>query len=193
MATSLRHTSSLQRALLGACLLALALFPARVLRADGAVPVKLQAAFIDKIAAFDRSMPERAGSQLKVLVLHKHGDAASTRTAHEMAQELTGLKAIGGLPKAIEEHGFVSPSEIAAACKARGVAILYVAPGLEAEMPAIARALAGISVLSVGPEGAVVGFALEESRPRILISLPRAKDQGVSLKPELLKLAKIVS
>ena len=43
------------------------------------------------------------------------------------------------------------------------------------------------------PDGAVVGFDLEEGRPKIVVNLKRAKAQNVDFKAELLKFARIVN
>ncbi|MFX9089437.1 YfiR family protein, partial [Acinetobacter baumannii] len=78
------------------------------------------------------------------------------------------------------------------------VAIVYLAPGLENDTPAIATALNGLDVLSVGAsgahakQGAVVAFDLEEGKPKIVVNLGQAKSQHVALRSEVLSLARIV-
>jgi hypothetical protein len=65
-------------------------------------------------------------------------------------------------------------------------------------MAAVAKALAGVDVLTVGAtaahaeRGAVVGFDLEEGSPKIVANLAQAKAQNVAFRSELLKLARIV-
>ena len=69
---------------------------------------------------------------------------------------------------------------------------------LEGDLPAIAAALNGVDVLTYGAtaahaaKGTVVGFDLEESKPKLVVNPARAKAQNVSFKAELLKLARLV-
>lgn len=77
-------------------------------------------------------------------------------------------------------------------------AVVYLTVGLEADMPRIAAALVNGDVLTVGTSarlaehGAVVGFALEEARPRLVLNLRQAKAQNVDFKAEVLTLARLI-
>lgn len=165
---------------------------AAVAQADADVPPGLQAELIGKLASFDRNLPARASGTVRVLVLHKNNDGRSSRIAKEVAVSLQGLSDIAGLPKEVRTQAFSSAAEVASLCKSQRFSIVYLAPGLDSEMTALAQALDGVDIMSVGPSGAVVGFKLEESKPRILINLTRAKSQHVALKAQVLKLARIV-
>lgn len=76
--------------------------------------------------------------------------------------------------------------------------ILYLAAGLGEEVPAIATALAGRSVLTVSAvgrdvdRGAVLGFELVSSRPQIAVNLRRARAQRLQFHAQLLRLARVV-
>jgi len=65
-------------------------------------------------------------------------------------------------------------------------------------MPRVAAALEGIDVLTVGStaqhaeKGAVVGFELDEARPKIVLNMKSARAQNVAFKAELMKLARIL-
>jgi hypothetical protein len=160
--------------------------------ADADVPAKLQAELIGKLAAFDRNLKSRANGTVRVLVLHKGTDGHSKRVANEVALSLRGLSEIAGMATDVRDQAFVSASELAGVCKSQHISVVYLAPGLENEMLAVAKALVGVDIMSVGPKGAAVGFALEESKPRILVNLTVAKNQNVALQAQLLKLARIV-
>jgi len=165
--------------------------------ADVAVPAKLQAQLIAKIAAFDRNFPGRAAGNALVLVVFKPGDAESTQLAQQVGSELRDLSD-GGVAKTIDVIPFGGAASLAAACKSRHAAIVYLSASLDREVPAIAAALAGGDVLSIGAtaahaeSGTVVGFDLEGGKPKIVVNLTPARAQNVSLKADLLRLARIV-
>lgn len=91
-----------------------------------------------------------------------------------------------------------TPEGLTERCRAESAAVLYVSTGLRREIPAIAEALTGLSILSVGadaryvPKGMVMGFDLVGGRPKILVHLEQAKAQNVKLRSSLLSLAEIV-
>jgi hypothetical protein len=168
----------------------------RARAADVSVPVSLQSVLIGKIAAFDRSFQARSGPTARLIIVHKGGDSA--RIGHQIANALEQLPDIAGLPKSVETMAWSSPAALAAAVRARPTALVYLSIGLEDETPAIAAALAGLDVLTVGAtgligeRGACVAFELEEGKPKIYVNLRVAKAQKVDFRAELLRLAKLV-
>jgi len=163
------------------------------------VPVRLQAELLSKVVAYDRNYAQRAHSRALVLVLVKGGDAESARVGEQIKSELGVLDALGGLPHAEELVRYSTPANVAELVKSRGAAVLFVSVGLADEMPALARALDDVSVLSVAAassyveRGAVLGFDAESGRPKLVVNLERARRQKVAFKPEVLKLARVVS
>ena len=168
----------------------------RARAADVSVPVGLQSALIGKIAAFDRSFQARSGQTARLIVAYKGGDSA--RIGHQVAKALEEMPDIAGLPKTVERFDWSSAEALAAAVRARPTDLVYLSVGLEAEAPAIAAALSGSAVLSVGATGALaergacVGFELEEGKPKIYVNLRVAKAQKVDFRAELLRLVKLV-
>jgi hypothetical protein len=160
------------------------------------VPVRLQCELIGKIAAFDKAFKARSGARARLIVVHKGGDSA--RIGHQMANALKDLPDIAGLPKTVETLEWTNPAALASVIRARPTALVYFSVGLEADAPAIAAALAGTDVLTVGAtgtiaeRGACVGFELEEGRRKIYVNLRVAKAQKVDFRAGLLSLAKLV-
>jgi hypothetical protein len=82
--------------------------------------------------------------------------------------------------------------------KSRKAAIVYLSADLDHDAAAVAAALAGGDVLSVGATGAfaeggtVIGFDLVGGKPKIVANLAAAKAQHVSLKAEFLRLTRVV-
>lgn len=163
-----------------------------------APPTALQAQLIGRLAAFDRNFPARAAGVAKVAFHHKAKDAESASVTSAVAKATSGLADIAGLRPDVSVSELGDAAKLAARCPAEHIAILYFGPGTEHDMTAIAQALANVDVLTVGgsgvhaERGAVVGFDVEEGRPRIVVNLRSARAQKVSLRPELLKLARVI-
>jgi hypothetical protein len=115
---------------------------------DVPVPIDLQAELLVKVAGYDRSMPDRAGDKVRVLVVSKRGDAESERAATTMAKALREFEKIAGLPTEVTADAFSSAEALAKAVRDQKLAIVYLGPGLGASIGPIAAALDGVSVLT---------------------------------------------
>ncbi len=185
-------------------LLSLALACAAALWGNGAeaqpidVPLRLQAELLSKVAAYDRSFAARAGERALVLIVVSPGSAESERTGAQISAELAVLSDLGGLPHAEETVSYTSARALAELVKARAPAVLIFSAALGDQIEAIARALDGSSVLSVGvsasyvPRGAVLGFDVESGKPKLVVHLEQARRQQVAFRPELLRLARVI-
>lgn len=164
--------------------------------ADVTVPVRLQSELIGKIATYDRAFHARSGQTARVIVVHKGGDSA--RIARQMTSALEELRDIAGLPKTVERIEWSGPAVLVSTIRARPTSLVYLSLGLEAEAGAVAAALSGIDVLTVGATGAIaergacVGFELEEGKAKIIVNLRVAKAQKVNFRAEMLRVVKIV-
>lgn len=162
------------------------------------VPVRLQAKLLAKVAGYDRNFKRRAGERALVLVVVRGGDAESERVGGQLESELGGLEKVGGLPHEESLVTYEGAAALAALVKQRGAAIVYLAPGLGEEVGAIADALAGTSVLSVGAVAefverrAVVGFERQGGKAKIVVHLKQARRQKVKFRSSLLKLARVI-
>jgi len=190
-------TRTRRRALLqGVGVVLVAAVSPRANASDVSVPVGLQSALVGKVAAFERAFRARSGKTARIIIVHKGGDSA--RIGKQMAYAFNEMPDIAGLPKSTETLEWSSPAALAAAVNARPTALVYLSLDLETEAPAIAAALAGSSVLTVGAtgviatRGACVGFELEEGKPKIYVNLRVAKAQNLDFRAELLRLVKLV-
>lgn len=167
-------------------------------RAEVRLPVQLQAQLVSRLATFDRNFKARSGSLAYVLVVHKGASTESEVVARNFAKAIGELGEVGGVPSKVEEMTFSDGPTLAARCRAQHVAMVYFSIGLEPEMRGVAANFVGVDVLTVGASaqhaenGAVVGFDLEEARPKIVLNLRSTRAQNISFKAELLKLARIV-
>jgi len=179
-------------------LLLLGLFVCLDSFAESAVPLSLQARLLARLGPYDRNFKSRAGSAAKILVVHRKGDDESAFEQASLVRALREIPDIGGVPLQIDEAEFTDVERLAKRCRAERIAVLYLTRGLEADTPRLAAALANADILTIGTSarhaenGAVVGFALEQARPRIVINLPRARAQNVDFRTELLVLARLI-
>lgn len=186
---------SLLRAVFAAVLLAIWTIATDAHASDD-LPATLVAQLAMKVASYDRNQAERVKTHPRVLVIDRASDERSVRAATMIAQALRDPEIGKGAP--VEVLGFTSASDLASAIDVWSASIVILTPGLEDAMSAIADAVASKNVLTIGTtgtlaeRGAVVGFEVRESKPKIVVNLPRARAQNVVLKPELLALARIV-
>jgi hypothetical protein len=181
-----------------AALLLVAFFSRAIFASDAAVPPRLQASLIARVAPFDRSLAARARSKVLLLVAVRRGDAGSRQVAAEVAEALKSEPQMAGLPLQVEQLEAGSAGELVQEIKARRPAILYLATGFSDDAPALAASLEGEDILTMTAESAAVrggicvGFDLVSGKPRILVHLQQAKKQHVNFQAALLHLSKVV-
>ena len=186
-----------RRAFLGAVIASVLGTAKRGSAEEVAVPTALQAELLAKVAGYDKNLPARAGEKVHVLIVTKPGDDESTRIAAQMERSLRDRAEIGGLAHDETTVTYSDSAALAQVVRSRKIAIVYLTPGLRDEVGAIAKALAGVNVLSVGahadyvPKGAVLGFDLVSGKPKLTVNLPQAKRQDVAFRAEVLKLMRV--
>jgi YfiR/HmsC-like len=174
------------------------MFVCRGLSADAGAPLTLQALLLSRLCTYDRNFKQRAGPVANVLVMHRNGNPDSAFEGAGLAKAIAELHDIGGLPFKVEEAAFSDAEALATVCRRDKVGILYLTVGLDSDTPRIASALANVGVLTVGTSarhaenGAVIGFGVEEARPKLVINLKQAAAQNVNFKAEVLALARII-
>jgi len=171
----------------------------RTIAAQGVgLPAPVQAGLIAKVCGYDKNYPVRAGAQAIVLLTFRASSVESTRAASQMLAALQDLPQIGRTAHAEQLLPFSDVASLAAACRDRHASILYVAPGLEGDIPAIATALDGGDLLTVAAvthdveRGVVLGFDVFEGRPKLLLNLAQARKQRVAFRPELVRIMTVV-
>jgi hypothetical protein len=161
------------------------------------VPAELQVELLSKLAAYDRNFAARAGKAALILVIVKRDSPKSSLSAAAMKAALSRADRIGGLPHQELTVTYESAAALAALCRTKRAAIVYVTPDLESEIGAIKSSLSGIDVLSVSaipenvPRGIVLGFEVISGKPKLAINLGQARQQRVDFKAEVLKLMKV--
>ncbi|MBV9947808.1 MAG: YfiR family protein [Myxococcales bacterium] len=162
------------------------------------VPMVAQAALLVKVAPYDRNYAERVDGRVVTLVVVKPDDVESTHCAAELTSLLGKRHDVSGLPHDELVVNYSGPVALADASRLKRAAMVYLCPGLAVDLPSIANALDGISVLSVGavpeyaPLGAVLAFELASGKPRILLNLRQARKQHVAFDPDAIEVMKLL-
>jgi hypothetical protein len=193
-----RSTSILR--LLASTLIALALCLARdVAHAeDIPVPVVLQATLLAKVVGYDRNLPERAGDRVRTVLIGNPSDPTSMPFVRQMRQALASIESFGKLPHTEEIVEFTGAAALHEKCRGERISIVYLGPGLRADVEAIRDALEPLSILTVSanPEdvsrGIVLGFDLVYGKPKLVVNLAQARKQHVDLVAEVLKMMRVI-
>jgi hypothetical protein len=171
---------------------------ARRAAADGiAVPIRLQAELLAKVASYDRNFVTRTGGRVRTMLLMKQDDPESGRAAAEMKSALASIPVIGALPHDEELATYSDSAALAEMCRARKVSIVYLAPGFSQHVDTMREAMGDLNLLTVGsvaeyvPHGIVLGFDLVSGRSKLLVNLTQARRQGIEFRAEILKLTKV--
>lgn len=193
----MRHTHTWRRALQAAVLLGW--FGPSIAIADSvAVPLGLQVSLFTKVTDYDRTLPGRALGVVRVVVLTRAGSSESAAATNQVLDALAGIPRISGFPHEDLSVQFTDAASIAELCRTRAISIVYLTPGLGDVAGALSKALTGIPVMTVSASaegvrnGAVLGFDLISSRPKLMVNLPACRNQGVRLSSDVLKMAMVI-
>jgi hypothetical protein len=185
------------RAALGAAALALGLLlgPAH---AETTVPLDLQVDLLQRVIRFERGLPGRAGAQVNLAVVSRSGNSGSEKTAAQLAKALEKVTELAGKPTKVTTISVANAGALKQAIGSGSLHIVYLAPGFEKDLAAIAAALEGQPVITLSTDGdqvdagAVMGFELVSAKPRIVLNLGQAKKQGLDFNSDLFRLARVV-
>jgi hypothetical protein len=183
----------------GSVLAGLCSFSSFALAEEALVPIALQVELLLKVAAYDKNLAQRAAARVELAVLMKNHDSDSAGSAAQARLALAKAADILGLPLSSTSMVYSDAPALSQLLRAANIAILYLMPGFaESELQAIAEALRGVSVLSIGAlaryaeRGTVIAFDLIGGKPKLLVNLTRAKGQHVELSSSVLKLMRVI-
>ena len=161
------------------------------------VPVNLQIELLGRIVRYERTYASEA-TPIAVLVVSRTNAPECVRVSSQLTAELRRAGRIGGRALTVSTAAYTTPAALRAQVGTSHARLVYLGAGLGRDVPAIATALAGagvITVAAVGADvdrGAVVGFELVSSRPRIVINLTTARAQRLQFNAQFLRLARVV-
>ena len=165
---------------------------------DVTVPARVQAQLLVAVASFQSNMNLATDGSVQILVLTKDDDAASDRVARQLVGALGDMKKIARHQHHETVEPFHDAATLAATCRERHIAIVYLSPGLNAAIPEVAQALRGTAVLTAGAvagfvqRGLVLGFDLVSGRSEMLLNRTQMKSLNVQFPPTLFQLMRVV-
>jgi phosphoserine phosphatase len=166
--------------------------------AEVEVPIPMQVELMAKVVKYDRNAAARMENGCKLLIVRRANDNASSSAAKQVKTEIGKLDDIAGEVVSISEHDFVDAKTLMKKCEDGGADIVLFTPGLSDAVPSIASAFSDTNLLTVSllasdvNAGVVLGFALESSRPTIVVHLAQARRQSVDFSARLLAIAKVI-
>jgi hypothetical protein len=159
-----------------------------------------QVATLMRALAYDQRLVARAGADIHVGVLSKAAAPASGRASDAITlafQSVNGAS-VQGLPVRTSQVAFTDVDVLATAIERRSIDVLYICPGLEAEVPAIVELTRKRHVLSIGSReehvtrGAALGVFTVEGSPTVFVNLEGSRKEGVLFAGAMLRLARVI-
>ncbi len=169
------------------------------IRAQDALPARVQVPLLLKALSYDRALGRNGASEIVLVVLYDGASAASTDAKTEFVRTVKAseLKAVGSRPVRVVEVN-AAAGQLLARLKERNAAVVYLTPGLEDRVPGVAEAAAALRVTTLGGSeqyaraGLAVAVAAVEGRPRLFVNLPAARATGADLSAALLSLSTVI-
>jgi len=150
-------------------------------RYELSVPYDVHVPLLLKLVSKSRSLPDRLGAEVRIAVCGKLSLGA--------VRELADGKLLLGRPIRV----------IDATQASAGAEIVYVGPDAEVsvqEVRALAKRTGAVTVTGVSElveQGIALGVKLSPShRPKILVNLPAAREQGIDLPAAVLAIAEVI-
>ena len=177
---------------------AASLVQTRAQAVEAEVPIRLQVSLLDRVIPFDRNFSVRVHGKLSVLIVVDKSNEDSSRVGTQLEAELTGRETLGSYPLVTARVTYGGAATLVDSCKRLRAGIVYLTPGVGESIAALADALQGLRVLTVGslPEqvaqGLILGTAVRSAKPRVLVNLSRAHQQDVDFRADFLRMAEVV-
>jgi hypothetical protein len=173
-------------------------FAFRAAADEPAVPLQLQVDLTVKVIEYAQQPAIRSADIVRVGVLVKASSAQSMRFGAELKAALDRIDTIAGLAHEQSTIAWASAASFVEEARKRRLSVVYLAPGLDAEVSSIAEALQGIQIITVAAtdsyvqSGAILGFELVSGHPKMVFNLAQAKQQDVVFGSAVMKLMRIV-
>jgi hypothetical protein len=169
-------------------------------RADD-VPPDRQALILTRTLAYDNNLKSRAGDALVVAVVFRRGNPASESAAGPMLQGFRALEGVKvqDLPFHAIQLPYAGAASLKSAVEAQGIDVLYICPGLEADIAAIKELSHHAHILTIGAKeefvksgGLSLGVFVVDAKNTITVNLPATRDEGAAFAAELLRIGRVI-
>lgn len=185
------------RALALACAVASLLGTPGAVADEVVVPIRLQLELLERVVRYERGFAS-ASTPVRVLVVGRNGSAASARMTAQLLAGLRQSRRLGGRPMDVAQVAYTNAAALRSEVRRVDADVLYLGARLDDEVPLIAEALSGTTLISVSAvaadadRGLVLGFELVSSRPRIVVNLKAARASRLRFNAQFLRLTRIV-
>jgi ABC-type uncharacterized transport system substrate-binding protein len=168
--------------------------------ADQRLPVKVRIAIIFKTLTYDLNLKSRCPKGLRIGVVGRSGSESSMSVARETIEEIKANagKRVKGLSISVKQLTVSGMVGVKRAVEEQDLNLLYLSPGISSLLePIIRYAKQNNIVLLTGESeyvkaGAAVGAVLRDKKPKILVHLRAAGEQGAKFDARLLRLVEVV-
>jgi hypothetical protein len=132
-----------------------------------------------------------------LLILTKAGNWQSGQAATELKSAFSQVPRLGGLPHEEAIVPYASADALAQRCRNEHIAVVYLTPGFDDDVEAIAGALSNGNVLTMSSDsgyvrkGVVLGVELASGKPKLSINLEQARRQNVNFTSDVLRLMNV--
>lgn len=163
------------------------------------LPVALQAQLLSKMTTYIGTLAPGDGATIKVLVVSAAPPDAPSRGAQAIAAAIGQVGKLGAYKVETKLVTFASAKKLQASVTDEKPQIVYLAPEIDEKgAQAVVEAVGTAPVVTISgvsdhvKQGVVLGFSMEEARPRVLVHLKQARKQSIEFRNGLLAHAVIV-
>ncbi len=159
-----------------------------------------QVAMLVRALSYEQHLPARAGAVLQIAVLAKADVPASEQAGRAMtiAFQALGDTTVQGLPVRSSQVGYTTVAALAEQIERKGIDVLYLCTGLEAELPAILELTRKRQVLSIAgkeeyvSKGASLGVFVIDGGQTVFVNLEASRREGAAFASVMLRLARVL-
>ena len=161
-------------------------------------PVSLQVSFALRVLEFDRARSDAERGEIVFAVVFQRQNRESRRAMEELEAAIETLEPGPGRVRMVAID-LEQTTDLQEALKSESFDMVYVAPLRAVAMGLITVATRAEDLLTITgvpeyvQEGLAVGIDEQGGKPRLLINLEAARDEGADLSSQLLKLARQVT
>jgi hypothetical protein len=165
-----------------------------------ALAADLQIPLLLKVLTYDRNLEQKAGAELAIGIVHDPADRDSAKATDEVGSTLFKFqgKTVKKLPLKYYTIEYTSAADLEKFVKAKGISVLYVAPGSGKSLSAVLKVSDDLGLTTVTGvtdyvrRGVAVGIGVTQDKPQILINLAAARAEGSDFDASLLRIATVL-
>lgn len=168
---------------------------------ESTVPVATQYPLFLKIFAYDHALADRSGDEVTIGILYQSRFRASRTALEELMDASRDRNVplnIKGIPIRVVPLELKNERDVGQLLEANEIDLLYVTPLRSTDLRRLHDACRSRGVVSFTgvpeyvEEGVAVGLDLMGGKPKILINVAAAREEGASFSGQILQLARIV-